>query len=172
MEVIKDREYAGERPLFGSKGLKIENVTIHTGESALKECADIEAVNCRFEGKYPMWHIQGLRVDKCVFTEGARAALWYCKDVNISRSSIESPKALRELDGVTLRDCCIPEAVETFWQCRNIQLENVEVHHADYIFFHCRGLRINNYRQQGNYTFQYCSDIEISNANIDTKDAF
>lgn len=33
--------------------LQLENVTIHTGESALKECSNIIAVNCRFEGKYP-----------------------------------------------------------------------------------------------------------------------
>lgn len=32
---------------------KLEDVTIHAGESALKECSNIIAINCRFEGKYP-----------------------------------------------------------------------------------------------------------------------
>ena len=54
MELIKDTHYEGERPLFATHNLHLENVTIHTGESALKECSNIEAINCRFEGKYPL----------------------------------------------------------------------------------------------------------------------
>ena len=49
---IKNTTYGGERPLFASHGLRMEHVTIQAGESALKECSDIEAVDCRFEGKY------------------------------------------------------------------------------------------------------------------------
>ena len=48
MKQIKNTHYEGERPLFASHGLYLEEVTIHAGESALKECSDIEAVNCRF----------------------------------------------------------------------------------------------------------------------------
>lgn len=75
MKQIKNTHYEGERPLFASHGLYLEEVTIHAGESALKECSDIEAVNCRFEGKYPFWHNDGFVVKNCLFTEGARAAL-------------------------------------------------------------------------------------------------
>ena len=53
MQQIKNTEFGGERPLFASHDLQIDNVTIHAGESALKECSNIIAVNCRFEGKYP-----------------------------------------------------------------------------------------------------------------------
>lgn len=56
---IKNTTYGGERPLFASHGLRMEHVTIQAGESALKECSDIEAVDCRFEGKYPFWHVDG-----------------------------------------------------------------------------------------------------------------
>ena len=59
MEQIKNTEFEGERPLFASHDLYLENVTVHAGESALKECSHIEAVNCRFEGKYPFWHNDG-----------------------------------------------------------------------------------------------------------------
>ncbi len=72
METIKDKEFGGERPLFASKHLRLEGVTIHAGESALKECEDIEAVKCRFEGKYPFWHVDGFMIKDCLFTPGAR----------------------------------------------------------------------------------------------------
>ena len=55
MKIIRNEEFEGERPLYATHGLKLENVTIHKGESALKECSDIEAIGCRFEVKYPFW---------------------------------------------------------------------------------------------------------------------
>jgi len=172
MELIHDTEFGGERPLFGSHGLKLENVTIHAGESALKECSDIEAVDCRFEGKYPFWHVDGFVIRRCLFTEGARAALWYSRNLDMSDTLVEAPKMFREMTGIRLRDVRIPDAQETLWHCADVTLERVEVAKADYLFMHSWDIRICDYRQQGNYSFQYCRNVEIRNARIDSKDAF
>ena len=42
MEVIRNSEFGGERPLFESHNLRLENVIIRAGESAIKECSNIE----------------------------------------------------------------------------------------------------------------------------------
>lgn len=47
MKVISNAEFGGERPLFESHDLRLENVIIRAGESAIKECSNIEAVDCR-----------------------------------------------------------------------------------------------------------------------------
>lgn len=172
MEHISGKEYGGERPLFASHDLFLENVTIHAGESALKECTNIEAVGCRFEGKYPFWHVDGFVVKNCLFTEGARAALWYSRNLEMTDTLVEAPKMFREMDGIRLERVRIPDALETLWHCRNVELKNVEVAHADYLFMHSENIRIEDYRQQGNYSFQYCKNVEIRNAVIDSKDAF
>ena len=67
METIKNTSFGGERPLFATHDLRLENVTIHPGESALKECRNIEAVHCEFQGKYPFWHNDGFMVRDCIF---------------------------------------------------------------------------------------------------------
>lgn len=172
MEIIRDKEFAGERPLFASHGLRLENVTIHAGESALKECSDIEADHCRFEGKYPFWHVDGFKITDCLFTEGARAALWYSRNLVMRDTLVEAPKMFREMKGVKLENVKIPNALETMWDCSDIDIENVDVEHGDYIFMRSDNIRINNYRQQGNYSFQKCKNVEIHNAKLDTKDAF
>lgn len=172
MEHISGKEYGGERPLFASHDLYLENVTIHAGESALKECTNIEAVGCRFEGKYPFWHVDGFVVKNCLFTESARAALWYSRNLEMTDTLVEAPKMFREMDGIRLERVRIPDAQETLWHCRNVELKNVEVAHADYLFMHSENIRIEDYRQQGNYSFQYCKNVEIRNAVIDSKDAF
>lgn len=172
METIINKEFGGERPLFAARDLRLEHVTIHAGESALKCTRNIEAVDCRFEGKYPFWHTDGFRIEKCLFTEGARAALWYSRDCVMTDTLVEAPKMFREMKGVDLTRVRIPDAQETLWHCSDVRLRDVEVANADYLFMHCRNIDIENYRQQGNYSFQYCADVVIRNARIDSKDAF
>lgn len=172
MKEIKNEEFGGERPLFASRGLKLENVTVHAGESALKECSDIEAVGCTFEGKYPFWHVDRFRISRCTFTPGARAALWYSSALVMTDTLVEAPKMFREMYGLSLSGVRIPDAQETLWHCRNIICRDCEVANADYLFMHCSDIRIDRWRQKGNYSFQYCRDVEIRNAHIESKDAF
>jgi len=172
MELIKDKEFGGERPLFASHDLTLDNVTIHAGESAIKECSNIIAVNCRFEGKYPFWHVDGFEIRNCLFTEGARAALWYSNNLKMSNTMVEAPKMFREMKHLELTNVKIPDAQETMWHVHDVKLRNVEVKHADYLFMHSSDIDIEDYSQQGNYSFQYCTNVTIKNAVIDSKDAF
>lgn len=172
METIKDMEFGGERPLFASHGLILENVTVHAGESALKGCSDIIATGCRFEGKYPFWHVDRFTIKDCVFTPGARAALWYSSNLDMTDTLIEAPKMFREMEHLNLERVRIPDAAETMWHVQDVRLRDVEVHGADYLFMHSSDIDIDNYRQQGNYSFQYCRNVVIRNAVINSKDAF
>ena len=172
METIKDAEFGGERPLFASHDLRLENVVIHKGESALKECSNIEAIDCVFEGKYPFWHVDKFYIEKCLFKEGARAALWYSRDLVMKDTMVEAPKMFREMINLELTNIRIPNALETLWHCHNVKIRRMDIEKADYLFMHSSDIDINHYRQQGNYSFQYCKNVVISNADINSKDAF
>lgn len=172
MKTIENTEFGGERPLFGEQGLLLRNVVVHAGESALKVCRDIEAENCRFEGKYSFWHVDGFRIDNCLFTPGARAALWYSSNLEMSNTRVDAPKMFREMKNLKLRFVNIPDAQETLWHCSGVELDHVEVSNADYLFMHGADVRIRHYRQNGNYSFQYCRNVEIEDAVINSKDAF
>ena len=169
---ITNAVYGGERPLFASHGLRLEQVVIEPGESALKECSDVEAIGCEFKGKYPFWHNDGFVVRDCIFREGARAALWYSRNLEMTDTLVEAPKMFREMSGIRLERVRIPHAQETLWHCSDVTLRDVEVAEADYLFMHGADIRIENYRQHGNYSFQYCRNVEIRNAEIFSKDAF
>ena len=79
MKTIKNQEFGGERPLYASHDLYLEQVIINPGESSLKETSGIEAVRCEFKGKYPFWESRDFTVRDCIFREGARSALWYSR---------------------------------------------------------------------------------------------
>lgn len=170
--LIENQEFGGERPLFASRSLTLNNVIIHAGESALKECSDINASRCTFEGKYPFWHVDRFKIDNCLFTPGARAALWYSKNLEMTDTLVEAPKMFREMSDLSLERVKIPDAQETLWHCRGVKLRDVEVANADYIFMHSSDIDIERYTQHGNYSFQYCRNVTIRNARLFTKDAF
>ena len=172
METIQDQYFEGERPLYAHHGLRIENVVIGPGESAIKESSDIEAENCEFKGKYPFWECKHVTVHNCIFRDGARAGLWYSKDCKITDSLVEAPKMFRRISDVHLENVKFPNALETFWDCKNIDAKNIEAEQADYIFMHCSDVQIEGFRLRGNYSFQYAKDVVIRDAVLETKDAF
>lgn len=77
----------------------------------------------------------------CLFTEGARAALWYSQSLQMADTLVEAPKMFREMDGIKLENVQLPNALETFWYCRNIELKNVQIDKADYLLYTVRILR-------------------------------
>lgn len=170
--MIKDASYGGERPLFGSHELLLKDVKILPGESALKHCSDIEAAHCEFSGKYPFWHNENVLISDCLFREGARAAIWYVRNLRMMDSLVEAPKMFREIDGLFLENVKLPNAQETCWNCRNVELYNVEAHKGDYIFMNNENMKIEDLLLQGNYSFQYAKNVEIHNSELHTKDAF
>ncbi|MBR1706846.1 MAG: DUF3737 family protein [Bacteroidales bacterium] len=172
MKTIKNQEFGGERPLYASHDLYLEQVIINPGESSLKETSAIEAVRCEFKGKYPFWESRDFTVRDCIFREGARSALWYSRGCRMYDTLVEAPKMFRRIEDVVLERVRIPNAQETFWDCKGIRLTDVEVDKGDYLFMHSSDIVIEHYRQQGNYSFQYARNVEIRNAVIDSKDAF
>ncbi len=169
---IANKTYEGERPLYYARNILMDQVSILDGESALKETKNVEAVNCRFEGKYPFWESEGVIIRHCHFTEAARAALWYNRDVQISNTLIEAPKTLREMRHFRLENVQIPKAVETMWRCSDFEIDGAEIREAEYLFFCSHDFIIKNLKMTGKYSFQYCKNVEIRNSELLTKDAF
>ena len=110
MKTVTNKEFGGERALFATHRLRLESVTFHPGESALKCCSAIDAEGCVFEGKYPFWHVDTFRCVDCHFLPGARAALWYSRNLEMSRCQVDAPKMFREMENLSLEHVRIPDA--------------------------------------------------------------
>lgn len=172
MKEIKDAHFEGERPLFAEHDLVLENVSIGTGESSLKKCKNIVANHCTFNGKYPFWHTDNFTVNDCTFLVGARSGLWYSTECKMNHCMVEAPKMFRDMDGVDIFDTKFPNGEEMFWHCRNVTMRAVNIDNCDYLMMHSTNIKIRDYEQHGNYSFQYAKNVEISNAVIHSKDAF
>ena len=172
MKKIIGQEFGGERPLYREKDLYLEDVVIRPGESGLKETANITAVKCRFEGKYPLWECDGFVVKDSILTVGARSGLWYSRGGELYNTIIDAPKTFRRMDGIKMRNCWIPGGSETFWDCSDIDVKDCQIERADYVFMHCENIVLENVKLQGNYGFQYAKNVVIKNCVLNSKDSF
>lgn len=80
MKIIENKSFDEERALYGSKQLLVRNCIFDgpkDGESAFKECEDIEVNDCIFNLRYPFWHDDYLTMHNLHMSDKCRAALWY-----------------------------------------------------------------------------------------------
>lgn len=172
MEIIKDRQFGGERPLFGIHDTKLDNITITDGESGIKMCRNIECNNSKIYGKYPWWHVDGSVITNCYFDPKSRSAIWYSNDMVMKDTVIDAPKLFREMKNVSLENVKINDADETFWRIDGLKLKNVELHGGTYPFMFSKNIYVDGLVSDSKYVFQYCQNVEIHNAKITTKDSF
>ena len=172
MELIKDKEFGGERPLFGTHDLHLDNVTIREGESAIKKCSNIVATGCRFEGNYPFWHVHGFTIRNCYFAVGGRSALWYSDHLKMSDTVIDAPKMFREMHDIDIENVVMNDADEIFWRCNGISIRNLKLHGGTYPFMFSSDIKVDGLESDSKCVFQYVKNAEIRNARITTKDAF
>lgn len=172
MTTIADTYFSGERPLYESRNLLLNRITIGEGESGLKESRHIEAVDCRFEGKYVLWECDDVTCRNCYFASSDRAPLWYDRILCLYDCLIDAPKTFREVDHITLERIKMTDGAEAFWYCRDGEISDLTMENGLYAFMHSSRLRINNSHLDGKYQFQYACNIELHHTSIDTKDAF
>ena len=172
MELIKNKEFGGERPLFATHDLRLENITIVDGESGIKQCQNMECYDSKFYGKYPWWHVDGAKMENCYFAPGSRSAIWYTNDLVMKHCTIDGPKFFREMKNVELEDVTINDADETFWKVKGLRLKNVTLHEGTYPFMFSEDIYVDGLESDAKYVFQYCKNVEIHNAKIVTKDSF
>ena len=172
MELIKNKEFGGERPLFATHDIRLENIVITDGESGIKQCQNMEASNCRFYGKYPWWHVDGALIEDCYFALDSRSAIWYTNDLVMRRCRIDAPKFFREMKNVELEEVELTDADETFWKVDGLKLKNVKLHGGTYPFMFSQNIYVDGLESDSKYVFQYCKNVEIHHAKILTKDSF
>ena len=172
--IIENQTFDEERALYGLKDLTVKNCRFDgpaDGESAFKECRNIDVTGCFMNLRYPFWHVEKAKITDSNFTEYCRAALWYDKDILIENCRLGGIKALRECENISLKNCSV-NSPEFAWKSQNLKIENVTIEESEYPFFEIRDAKITGLKMKGKYSFQYDENIEITDSELNTKDAF
>ena len=171
MKVINQEYLSGERALFKSKNIRVENSVFADGESPLKESRYIDIDQSIFKWKYPLWYCQDVKVMNSTLLETARSGIWYTHRIDIQDSIIEAPKTFRRSSHISLNNVDMPFALESFWNCQNIKLNQVRAR-GDYFGMNSENIVIHGLNLTGNYCFDGCKNIEVHDSKLISKDAF
>lgn len=171
MELVKQRYLSGERALFHSEGIKIEDSIFADGESPLKESRNIEIDQSIFKWKYPLWYCTNVTVTNSTLLETARSGIWYTHHIYFKDSVIEAPKTFRRSSNINLENVDLPLAQETLWNCQDIRLNKVTAR-GDYFAMNSKNIIVYDLNLTGNYCFDGVSNIEVHNSKLISKDAF
>ncbi|CCX37565.1 uncharacterized protein BN452_01496 [Clostridium sp. CAG:1013] len=173
METIQNKTFDEERALYGVREVLVKDCAFDgpaDGESAFKECRDVEVDHCFFNLRYPFWHDEGLTVRHSEMTELCRAALWYSHHITLEDTKLHGIKALRECGDVTMKGCHVVSP-EFGWSVNGIAMNDCEVE-SEYFMMRSTQLHFDNVRLKGKYSFQYIEGSVFENCRFDTKDAF
>ena len=173
MMIYEDRTFEEERALYGSDGIEVINCRFDgpaDGESAMKESKNITVRKSFFNLRYHFWHDENVYIEDCDMTELCRAALWYSGDIEIDNTRMHGIKGLRECHDVVIKNSDIVSP-EFGWSVTGINMTDSSAE-SEYFMMRSSGLKFENVRMKGKYSFQYISDSEFVNCKFDTKDAF
>ena len=173
MKTFENQIFDAERALYGSRDIFVRHCSFDgpaDGESAFKECADVNVSDCFLNLRYPFWHDHGLAIHDCEMTALCRAALWYSDHIKITGTKLHGIKALRECRDILIQNCDIVSP-EFGWSAKNIAMENSTAV-SEYFMMRAENLRFSDVTFKGKYSFQYIKDAVFDHCNFDTKDAF
>ena len=184
LTLITRQAYTEERPLFGAHEVRLEEVSFSgPGESALKECRNIEAVRCTFAGKYPLWHNRGALLTDCIFPETGRAAIWYSQNITMKNTRVDVQKgdylflngrnlcaedftlqgnySFQYTQNVEIRRAKI-QSKDAFWNSENVTVYDSEIT-GEYLGWHSKNLRLVNCTISGTQPLCYAAGLVLEN---------
>lgn len=170
---ISGKQYSEERALYGLRDTIVKKCVFageEDGESALKEAKNIKVNSCVFNLRYPLWHVKKFVMKNSDVSVSARAPIWYASKGVIKECMLKGIKTLRECKNIQIKRSSI-ESPEFGWKCKNIFLEDSDIN-SEYLFLDSKNVTLKKVDMKGKYSFQYVKNLYIENSTLDTKDAF
>ena len=96
-KVVRNETTDLERAYYGSAGVSFYSIKIMgpaDGESAFKECRNIDINNSTFKLRYPFWHNTNADYYRIDLKKTARAPWWYDKNITLNKVKCKGVKAL------------------------------------------------------------------------------
>lgn len=170
LNIIKNKEFEGERPLFKISNSEINKCKFLKGESPLKESQELKITNCSFDSKYPIWHNNKIEIIDSFFSKDSRAAIWYTSSVLMKNCKIEGIKIFRDSKNIKIEDTFM-STDEALWNCSNVKINNSHIK-GNYLLMNSSDIELNKFRLDGEYSLQYIKNSTIKNSVLNSKDVF
>ena len=166
MNLIKDKEFGGERPLFGLSDTRLEHITITDGESGIKFCRNIECDDSRFYGKYPWWHVDGSHITNCyVELHDGTYPFMFSEDIYVDGLKSDSKYVFQYCHNVEIHHARITTK-DSFWECDNVTVYDSELD-GEYLGWHSSNVRLVRCHISGEQPLCYMDHVTLEDCTFD-----
>lgn len=172
MRTIRDQSFEGHEALKGLTKRKLETVSFGGREKsdyALKRGKKLILTHCSFNTPFSLWEAKEVKLDHVTFSSNARSAIWHAKKVKVRDSKFLSVKAIRESNGVYVKDGYF-EGEELAWKCSQIELVHCIVQ-SHFLLFCSRKIKMSRCNCNGSDALQYIENGDIRGCVILSDDA-
>ena len=118
-----------------------------------------------------MWYANNILVKDSYLDINARSGIWYTNHITMNDCLIDAPKTFRRGSFITLNNCKLNNAAETFWSCKNITLNNVYAK-GDYFMMNIDTAEISCLTLDGNYFLDGAKNVVVKDSILNSKDSF
>ena len=167
MKIIENQTFDEERALYGSSQLLVRNCAFDgpaDGESAFKECHQIDVEDCFFNLRYPFWHDHGLTIRHSELTENCRAALWYSDHLTFRDVYMKGKYSFQYITDSVFENCVF-DTKDAFWHAKNVTVRNSTIK-GEYLAWYSDGLTLINCKIIGTQPLCYCKNLKLLNCEM------
>ena len=170
MNYFNNRIFTGERACFHSNDKQFDHCVFEDGESPLKESSKLLITFSEFRWKYPLWYCNDVKVIQSHFLETARSGIWYTNNIEIIDSLIDAPKTFRRSSNIKIVNVNLPNASETFWKCKKINIKGVnakgDYFGLNYLAWNSKNVTFINCKITSHQGLCYMENVKLVNCEL------
>lgn len=183
---ISDSTFSSRYPLWHAKGFRLQRSAMDDQARApIWYSRDGTVEGCVIDGVKCLRECTGVRLVDCRIYSTEFG--WYCRDLEISKSSAEAEYFLLATQGAVLQEVdlkgkysfqytknleirnSILNTKDAFWHSENVTVENSRLN-GEYLGWFSKNLTLKNCRISGTQPLCYCENVKLVNCTMEGTD--
>lgn len=137
-----------------------------SGIKAVRECIDIQLMNCRINSQEFGWKSRGITLsDSEIVSE---YLLLDSRDVKLERVKMKGKYSFQYMEDLEITDCTL-DTKDAFWHSKNVTVRNSSIT-GEYLGWFSDGLTLIDCKIIGTQPLCYCKNLKLVNCTMEDTD--
>ncbi|MGN1060511.1 MAG: DUF3737 family protein [Candidatus Coproplasma sp.] len=147
--------------LWYTDGAMIANSTLG-GIKAVRECNNVELLNCKVNSPEFGWFTQGIVINSCQIT--SEYFLLKSAQIKLKNTVFEGKYSFQYVQGGTIENCTL-NTKDAFWHAKGLHIKNCKIY-GEYLGWYSEDLVFENCEIRGTQPLCYCKNLKLINCSM------
>ena len=142
--------------LWYSRNIHIADTKLH-GIKALRECRDVEMVNCDIRSPEFGWSTVGITMEHC--TAESEYFMMRAQDLHFTDVTFRGKYSFQYIENAVFENCRF-DTKDAFWHAKNVTVKNSVVK-GEYLAWYSENLTLEHCKIIGTQPLCYCKNLQL-----------